>query len=119
MAILIVHNRHRDKFVGMFDGQVYEVGEKDVAFPDYIARHLRGQSILKDNPVTGDRLYQLAVIEDGDDVSPIEEKPEDPFDRSDTDWPKSKVIPSGVNRVSRAPREGSGQSGAGTSNKER
>lgn len=114
MAIVTVHNRFREPFVGMWDGQVYEVGAKDVAFPDYIARHLRRQSIFRENPVTGETLYQLAVLEDGDDTSPIEEKPVDPFDRSDTEYPKSKVISSGVNRVPRAPREGSGMAGAGT-----
>lgn len=114
MAILIVHNRHRDKFVGMFDGQVYEIGEKDMAFPDYIARHLRKQSVLRDNPITGEALYQLGIVEDGDDLSPIEEKPVEVFDRTDTDWPKSKIIPSGVNRIPRAPKADSVDRQVGT-----
>lgn len=115
MAILTLHNRYHEKFVGMFDGQVYEIGpHKDVPFPDYIARHLQKQSVFKDNPITGEILYSLGIVEAGDDLAPIEEKPVDPFDRSDTDWPKSKVIPSTVNRIPRAPREGSGQSGVTT-----
>ena len=109
MAILTVHNRYHEKFVGMFDGQIYEIGEKDMAFPDYIARHLKRQSIFRDNPITGDNLYQLAVLEDGDDVAPIEVKPEESFDRSDTDYPKSKIIPSGIHRIARAPKADSGR----------
>lgn len=108
MAIVTVHNRYHEKFVGMFDGQTYEIGEKDVAFPDYIARHLQRQSIFRDNPVSGEVLFQLAILENGDDTSTIVEKPVDPFDRSDTEWPKTKVIPSSVQRTARAPRDGSG-----------
>jgi len=114
MAILIVHNRYHEKFVGMFDGQVYEIGEKDIAFPDYIARHLKKQSIMRDNPITGEQLYQLAIVEDGDDLSPIAEKPLETFDRSDTDWPKSKIISSGINRIARAPKADSSDRQVGT-----
>lgn len=104
MAIFTVHNRYHEKFVGMFDGQTYEIGDKDMAFPDYIARHLQKQSIFRDNPITGERLYQLAILEQGDDVSPIEVKPEDSFDRTDTEWPKTKIIPSSIHRIARAPK---------------
>jgi hypothetical protein len=114
MAIYTVHNRYHEKFVGMFDGQVYEVGVKDTAFPDYIARHLQRQSIMRDNPITGERLYQLAILELGDDTSPIEFRPEDPFDRSDTDWPKTKLVPSGINRIARAPKADSSDRQVGT-----
>jgi hypothetical protein len=102
----------------MFDGQIYEIGEKDMAFPDYIATHLKRQSIFRDNPITGDNLYQLAILELGDDASTIEVKPEEAFDRSDTDHPRSKIIPSGINRVARAPRSDSGR-GEGVVTKER
>lgn len=110
MAIVTLHNRYHEPFVGMYDGQDYVVADKDIALPDYIARHLRRQSIIRDNPISGEADYLLAVLEDGDPVTPVEVIPADTFDRSDTDWAKTKIIPSGVRHFRPVSREGTAAS---------
>jgi hypothetical protein len=107
--ILTVHNRFSEPFVGRYDGKEYMVVDK-LVLPAAVARHLKKQSIIRDNPIVpGLNEYQLGIVEDGDDVSPISEKPLESMDRSDTDHPKSKIIPSGIRQMA-APREGSGES---------
>ena len=106
--ILTVKNRYaKDPFIGMFDGQTYTVVDT-LAVPDYVAYHLKNQSIIRDNPVTGDNEYRLAIVEQGDDDRPIEELPLETLDHSDMDWPKVKVIPSNV-RATRPEPRGSGR----------
>ena len=109
MAIVTLKNRYREPFIGMYDGVEYTVDDT-LAVPEYIGNHLKRQSIIRDNPITGDNDYRLGIIERGDPISPLETLPEDPFDRSDTDHPRTKIIPSGVRSTRPAPREGSGQS---------
>src|SRR6266498_3647656 len=92
MAILTVKNKWSEPFVGMFDGQEYEVKDS-LACIDYIARHLKRQSIIRDNPINaGSNEYQLAIVEDGDDLSPLAELPAEALDRSDMDEFRNVVI---------------------------
>ena len=92
MAILTVYNRYRSEpFVGMHDGQEYVIPDK-LALLDYIARHLKKQSILKRNPVTGEELYRLAIIEDGDEDSEIKMLPKESLDRTDMDMPDVEYV---------------------------
>lgn len=113
MAILTLKNRYREPFVGMYDGVEYTVADT-LAVPDYIAVHLKRQSVVRDNPVTGDNDYRLGIIEKGDPIDEILELPQDTFDRSDTDHPRVKYIASGI-RSSRPPlREGPGTSNVST-----
>jgi hypothetical protein len=108
MAIVTLKNRWREPFVGMYDGKEYEIADT-LLVPDYIGEHLKRQSIVRDNPVfPSANTYQLGIVEKGDDVSPILEKPVEAFDRSDTEHPKSKIVPSGIRQNAPAPREGSG-----------
>lgn len=110
MAILTVKNRWKEPFTGMYDAQEYTVVDT-LAVPDYVARHIKSQSIIRDNPVTGDNDYQLAIIEDGDDQTPLVEIPVESLDRADMpDFRKVVIKGSGVRIV--APMPGSkGQRG--------
>lgn len=105
--MLTVHNRYsKEPFIGMYDGEKYVI--KDVVtLPDYIAYHLRKQSIIRDNPITGDNSYRLGIVELGDDVSPLTELPLESLDRTDMDWRKVKIIPSNV-KPTMPERKGSG-----------
>lgn len=115
--MLTVKNRYREPFIGMFDGQEYVVVDT-ATLPDHVAQHLKRQSIIRDNPITGDNDYQLGIVENEDPLEPILELPAETFDRSDTDYPKSKVIPSGIRMGRPAPRTGTGEHSA-SSSKER
>ena len=104
MAILTVKNRYASQpFVGMFDGQDYTVADT-LVLPDYVARHLRKQSVATDNPITGERTYRLAVIEDGDDDSPLEALPLESLDRTDMDLRKVVLVPSRLKAPPPTPR---------------
>lgn len=106
--ILTLINRFSEPFVGRFDGTEYTVVDKLVV-PAAVARHLKKQSIIRDNPVVpGLNEYQLGIVENGDDVTPISEKPLESMDRSDTDHPKSKIVPSGIRHGAPVLREGAG-----------
>ena len=106
--ILTVHNRYREPFVGRYDGKEYTVVDK-LVLPAVVARHLKKQSIIRDNPVVPSlNEFQLGIVEDGDDVSPLDVKPQESMDRSDTDYPRSKIVPSGVRQGGSAPRDGAG-----------
>jgi hypothetical protein len=113
MAIYTLKNRFSEPFVGMYDGVEYTVADT-LAVPDYIAQHLKRQSIVRDNPITGDNAYRLGIVEIGDPIDPIAELPAESFDRSDTDHPRSKLISSGIRSARPAPREGSGVSQVST-----
>jgi hypothetical protein len=113
MAILTLKNRYREPFVGMYDGVEYTVDDT-LAVPDYVAQHLKRQSIYRDNPVTGNNDYRLGILELGDPVDEVVEIPADPFDRSDTDHPKVKYIATGIRSSRPAQREGTGQSQVST-----
>lgn len=98
MAILTVKNRYAaEPFVGMFDGETYVVKDT-LAVPDFVAYHLKRQSICKDNPVDpGANQYRLAIVERGDDDSPLDELPAESLDRSDmNEFSKTKLIGSNV-----------------------
>lgn len=107
MAILTVKNRHSEPFVGMFDGETYEVVDT-LAVPDYIAEHLKKQSIVRDNPVNaGANEYRLGIVEKGDDVSPLAALPQESFDRSDmNEFTKVVIKPSGIRQTAPAPKPG-------------
>ena len=107
MAILTLKNRLAGKpFIGMFDGQTYEVVDT-LAVPDYVAIHLKRQSVYRDNPVTGNNEYRLAIVEHKDDASPLEQLPPESLDRSDMpDFRKVQYVDSGI-RPAR-PQKGTG-----------
>lgn len=86
MKILTVRNRHpKVPFAGMYDGVPYEVADK-LSLPDFVARHLQKQSLIRDNPVSGAREFRLAIVEEDEKDGPlpnIEELPIESLDRSD------------------------------------
>jgi hypothetical protein len=93
--LLTVKNRCQESVVGMYNGVVYEV-KTTMTVPAHIARHLKHQSVYSDNPVTGERKFRLAIVEDGDDDSPLGELPLDSLDRTDMEMPNVEYKGSGV-----------------------
>lgn len=106
MAIVTVKNRYAaEPFVGMFDGQTYTIADT-LAVPDYVGSHLKKQSVIKDNPATGNNEYRLAILEHGDDDSPVDELPIESMDRTDmNEFQKVKYVGSGVKTVRPERRE--------------
>jgi len=78
--------------VGRYDGVEYVVKDQ-LTLPSFVARHLQNQSVVRDNPVTGEREYRLAVVEDEvqDPQEDIEVLPKESLDRSDLDPRHTKV----------------------------
>ena len=105
MAILTVKNRWHEPFIGMFDGETYEVKDT-LAVPEHIAYHLKKQSIIRDNPINaGSNEYRLAIIEKGDDQTPLTVLPQESLDRTDMDEFRKVVIkPSGIRSSAPVPR---------------
>lgn len=92
MAILTLKNRYpAEPFIGRFDGQPYVVTDT-LAVPDHVAFHLKKQSIVKDNPVTGEATYRLCILERDGDMEPLEELPAESLDRQDMDFPKAILV---------------------------
>jgi len=117
-VIYTLKNRFAGKpYEGQFDGQTYTVVDT-LAVPDYIAIHLRNHALVRDNPVTGDREYQLGIVELGDDVSPLSELPVEVMDRSDMDLKKTVILRT-TQRVARPEPRGSGRDVAVRTSKER
>lgn len=110
MAILTVKNRWHEPFVGMWDGETYTVKDT-LAVPDYVAYHLKKQSIIRDNPINpGVNEYRLGIVEKGDDVTPLKELPVESLDRTDMDEFRKVVIkPSGVRSTAPAQKSIPGQ----------
>lgn len=100
VAIYTVKNRWTEPFIGMFDGQTYEVATT-LTVPDFVAYHLKKQSIVRDNPVNaGANEYRLAIVELGDEDSPLGALPLESFDRTDLDEFRKVVIkPSGIRQA--------------------
>ena len=107
MAILTVKNRYREPFVGMWDGETYEVKDT-LAVPDYVAIHLKRQSIIRDNPVNpGMNDYRLGIVENGDPTDMLETLPLESLDRTDMDDFRKVVLkPSGIRSTIPAPKGG-------------
>ncbi len=105
MAILTVKNRWREPFIGMWDGETYKVVDT-MAVPDYVAYHLKKQSIIRDNPINaGSNEYSLGIVENGDVVTPLSELPLESLDRTDMDEFRKVVIkPSGIRGPVPAPK---------------
>ena len=105
MAILTVKNRWHEPFIGMFDGETYEVKDT-LAVPENIAYHLKKQSIIRDNPINaGSNEYRLAIVEKGDDQTPLTVLPQESLDRTDMDEFRKVVIkPSGIRSSAPVPR---------------
>ena len=102
MSLLTVVNRHEVPFVGMWDGQEYVVSDR-LTVTDLIDWHLKKQSIISDNPIVpGDNVYRLGILENDDDLSPLEAVlPVESLDRRDFDeFQKVRLMPSGI-RTSR------------------
>ena len=110
MAILTVKNRWHEPFIGMWNGETYKVVDT-LAVPDYVALHLKKQSIIRDNPINaGSNEYSLGIVEQGDDVTPLKELPVESLDRSDMDeFRKVVVKPSGIRQSGVAGRPAGGQ----------
>lgn len=107
MALLTLKNRCAEPFIGMYDGVTYEIKDQ-MTVTAYVARHLKNQSIYSDNPVTGERKFRLAIVEEGDDASPLGELPLDSLDRTDMDMPRVEYRGSGWKPSVPVPR-GSGR----------
>ena len=83
MKLLTVRNRFPSKtFVGMFDGEKYEVKDTAVV-PETVAYHLKKQSVIRDNPVTGEQEYRLNIVEEDGPGEDLESLPVESLDRSD------------------------------------
>ena len=97
MTLLTLKNRYvHGPFVGMHNGIEYTVKDT-ITLPDFIARHLKDRSMIRDNPITGEKDYQLGIVEAGDNVSPLETIPAETLDRTDFDsFRKVKIVPSGI-----------------------
>ena len=93
MAVYNIKNRYKEDFHGKYDGVSYNIpAGKTVPLLDYVALHLRNQSVIKDNPVTGEREFKLAIVELGDDDSPLTEIPIESMDRTDMDLRKVRIV---------------------------
>lgn len=93
--IYTLKNRYKEPFTGMYDGELYEIRDQ-LAVPDFIALHLRNQSIIKDNPITGQREFSLGIVELRDDLSTLDELPIETLDRTDMDMSKVVYRQSGI-----------------------
>lgn len=93
MKVYTVKNRTAVPFTGMFDGVVYEVpAAGTLALPDFIAFHMKRQSVCRLNPVSGEATFRLAIVELGDEDDPIGEIPEELLDRTDMDLSKTRIL---------------------------
>lgn len=93
--IYTLKNRYREPFTGMFDGQLYTVSDT-LAVPDFVALHLKNQAVIKDNPITGERQFRLAILELNDPVESLDALPVETLDRSDMDMPKVRIVPTHI-----------------------
>ena len=110
MELLTVRNRYpAQPFVGRYDGQEYVVKDT-LTVPDNVARHLQGQSVVRDNPITGEREYRLAIVETDGPMDNLESLPIETLDRTDFDvFRKVQIVDLKANKpVPPAPR-GSGR----------
>ena len=90
--LLTVRNRYaQTAFEGMYDGISYKV-VTDLTLPDHIARHLKKRSLIRDNPVTGEQEFRLAIVEEGDEDTPLEMLPRESLDRTDMDYRRVTYI---------------------------
>jgi hypothetical protein len=81
MQILV--NRLDEPLIVAFDGQHYTfLPGEEMALPDEVARHLRKRSLIRDNPITGEGVFALA-IKGLEDTECIGGKPVELLDRSD------------------------------------
>jgi len=104
----------------MFDGQEYVVADR-LSVPSHVARHLQGQSVVRDNPITGEREYRLAIVEEEGEKEDLVALPSESLDRSDYDSFRKVEYVTTKSPIPRpAPRgSGRGDSAAITSSKER
>lgn len=95
MAIVTVKNRYPDKpFEGCYDGKSIVVADKPVLLEEYTARHIKKQSIIRDNPIDPSlNEYRLYIVEDDGEQAPVfADLPIESLDRSDMEFPKVKYI---------------------------
>jgi hypothetical protein len=96
MKLLTLKNRTSESFTGMYDGVSYTIQPgASVTLLDFIALHLKNQSICRLNPVMGDAEFRLAIVEHGDDDSPLYDIPDEVLDRSDMDLHKTRIVKMG------------------------
>lgn len=78
MDIVTLVNRTLQKIDWMYDGRPYAIAplEKQ-AFPRTIAEHGKKKTRYGLDAMTGQWHYRLAIVEDGDNVDPIEPKGEE------------------------------------------
>ena len=93
MKILTLKNRTDKPFTGMYDGVEYVIpADGQLVVLDFIAYHLKKQSVCRYNPVMGDADFRLAILELGDDDSPLTTIPIETFDRTDMDLHKTQIV---------------------------
>ena len=93
MQVLTVRNRHNKPFTGVYDGVKYTIPEHgQMTLLRDIAIHLKQQSIFKSNPISGEKEYRLAIVEDGDEDTPLDSLPQETLDRTDMDLNKTKIV---------------------------
>mgnify|MGYP001566626560 FL=1 len=85
MDVLTLRNRFPETpFIGMYDGKTYVVKDR-LTLPVEVARHVHNRSVIRDNPVTGEREYRLAIVEEEGDLENLTALPAETLDRSDFD----------------------------------
>ena len=106
MTILTLKNRTNEPFTGMYDGVAYTLSPgATLTVPDFIAFHLKNQSVYRMNPILGDADYRLVIPELGDDETIVDAFPEEVLDRVDMNLNKTRIVrlgnrpPAPVHRV--------------------
>lgn len=76
MAMMVtLVNRTSKPLIGTWDGRKYVINPGKHEFPDYKAQKFRDQNpqMGSENVRTGDITYLFGIVEDGDDISPVEQ----------------------------------------------
>ena len=85
MDVLTLRNRFPSKpFVGMYDGKTYEVKDR-LTLPEFMPRLIANRSMIRDNPIAGEREYSLAIGEEEGELENLDSLPTETLDRSDFD----------------------------------
>ena len=85
MDVLTLRNRYPEKpFVGMYDGKTYTVTDR-LTLPEFVARHIHNRSMIRDNPISGEREFSLAIVEEEGEMENLAALPTETLDRSDFD----------------------------------
>lgn len=102
MAMMVtLVNRTSKTLFGTWDGRKYPIAPGKHEFPDYKAMKFRDQNpqMGSENVRTGHIEYLLAIVEEGDDLSPIEQNLDavEKWDRKTLGGTKKVEVVEGVN----------------------